>query len=150
MPINTVSVPIFATLQTVLRLVATLSFMRNGLGAPAPPHLGTLAVSLPLLRLSIGLPNPHSAIRNCLCCPCFLPQVWHNGMHRHSGEPRIGVRGRRRNPVKHMVVHKSCQTSGCRIKSGMTKCIVIPAQAGIQRNNGYTLPITHHRFSTPD
>ena len=28
----------------------------------------------------------------------------------------------------------------------MTVCVVIPAEAGIQRDGGFTLPITHHRF----
>jgi len=69
--------------------------------------------------------NPQSAFRNCLCCPCFLSgcprikygtgpvkykaeqdftgqayQVRHDEIHRHSGEPWIGVQGRRRNPAQ--------------------------------------------------
>ncbi len=36
------------------------------------------------------------------------------------------------------------QVRGRLIKSGMTVYVVIPAQAGIQRNSGSTLHITHH------
>jgi len=39
-------------------------------------------------------------------------------------------------------------SQGRLVKSGMTECIVIPAQAGIQCNSGSTLPITHHCSST--
>jgi len=71
--------------------------------------------------------------------PCvasgLAPDVKDN---RHSGEPWIGVQGRHRNSPtlsfrrkpessQIMVVYKSCQSSGCRIRSGMTRCIVIPA-----------------------
>jgi len=35
-------------------------------------------------------------------------------------------------------------TSGCRIESGMTVRVVIPAEAGIQRNGASTLPITRY------
>ena len=51
-----------------------------------------------------------------------------------------------------MLVYKSCQTSGYRIKSGMTVFVVIPADPGsrsragpgIQRNGGSPLHITHY------
>ena len=38
------------------------------------------------------------------------------------------------------------QVRGKLIKSGMTVCVVIPAEAGIQRDGGSTLPITHYRL----